>query len=334
MKAIVRNPRFGVATATLVALAVLQSVGPAAAAPAGSQTLAQFSIGCDLLSGEFGAVSLYVDREFGDHASVAYWHPGSSPDHDAPTLVSTGATITFDGRVVGGVLSLMDPATEQPAGEATFRADLAPVGEPVVSRSKPSGFGASNDNVRILTQRQDADVTGWVALLDLQPLVLDGCVGGVLDRVIAYNNPAKFVEQVPARSSASCVQPGPDGLSLRLEIADFDGLGVELSVLDTSNEEELAYGYGEVSLVRDRLTATALMFHDGERNGEAVISAALGRGVPRRERGTSHEVRYSVFVRDRPLDGSVDVSGFGEFLLTGCSFTYERGWMQWPNPDA
>jgi hypothetical protein len=335
MNTVLRRHPLTLPAAVLTVAALLVSAGPAGAAALTRATVPLFSLACEL-AGPAGTATLHADQQGAEeHASAALWSPGAAPAEDPPVLVSSGFTLVRDGAMVTGTVAMVDGATEEDAGEATFTARLEPFGAPLVGDSAPLRFGNIVD--RSYRSEQEATVTGGLQLPDGSQFALDGCTGTLGEIVIVRNTPEVVVEHLPGEIFGFCLAPGADGHTLALLLLDeHDEVFVELALLPPDGDDPLLFGFDAVALGRTALTGrVALVDDQGEFAGEAVIAGTVEAHRPRIVKGEESDVRFKTFFRDFTVHGDVTVTDYGSFALDGaCEAGYQRGFLRYPNPEA
>jgi hypothetical protein len=292
-------------TAALLLMAVPAIVS---AAPVTRFTDHAVIVDCGFLQNDDGVVSAFavnseLDGAFGD---LAFWQAPTTPDTDDPTLVSVAADVTGTDSSMSADFTLIDLATEDPAGTAELRVTLEPNGpvEPINDR-----FKEGNRWQKVTGTFQPMAVSGTLAVPGAEPFDASGCFAAVQDIQFFATNPSSFVDRFE-NVSLSCSWETTGGFVELFAGADTFGAFADLFVSDASGDYS---GFDEAAT----LTTSAFdgswdlfLQPDGETvAGSASASATLastGDVIRTKDGSPPNFVRFTTQLLS--VDGSLSIT--------------------------
>jgi hypothetical protein len=263
----------------LVALPLLAALFPTAAlgAPPERFTDTQTIVVCEPLVDDDGIVFTFVQvsERFGSFAALAFFAPGTSPETDPPTLISTDAVVTLspDGTALTVIYDLVefDPTTEPPFGDfvgtALLDVTLTPIGEPEAFSDR---FRDGNRWVTIEGTRQLLAVEGDLTLPGDVVFDASGCNAFTETITVFATNPAAFIQRFD-ETSLSCHWETAAGTVDLFAFSDGFFAFSDLFVVDTSGEY---FGSTEAVLTTTEYSAEFQLFDATDPQPEEPLGSA------------------------------------------------------------
>ena len=308
------------------------------AAPATRFTDHAVIVDCGFLQNDDGLVETFAvnstqDGAFGD---LVFWQAPTTPETDDPTLVSVAADVSGTDSSLSADFTLIDLATEEPAGTAELRVTLEPSGpaEPINDR-----FKDGNRWQKVTGTFQPLAVSGTVEVPGAEPFDASGCFAGVQDIQFFATNPSSFVDRFDSLN-LSCSWEITGGFVELFAGGDTFGASADLFVSDSSGDYS---GFNEATLTTSAFEGSWDLFlqPDGETvAGSASASATLAANgdVIRTKDGSPPS--FARFVtQEFTVDGSLDITtpaGSQTLPMDGdhCFASHEQAFFHQVRPNG
>ncbi|HEV2811523.1 MAG TPA: hypothetical protein VGV93_14140 [Acidimicrobiales bacterium] len=317
--------------AAVATVAMLVAPTTAGAEPLSRTTATYYSISCMALVGPAGTAQLAVDDEA---ASTARYAPGTDPSDEGarPEIVSSSAAYVLEGDTVTGSFELVDFETGEPAGQASFEAQLAPDGEASTTTARGR---RGNVVFRDTFTTQPLRVSGMLEFSDGARYSLADCTGERKEVRLVENVPHAFTERFDPQTVALCEVTDEDGYTLAVLLEGHDALdSADVALFEPHANEPSLFGWGEVTGTTRTVTGeVALIDRDGGVAGSATIAGDIDASAPSHSRYEIDGARYRLETRDLALSGTVTVPGRPAFSLDGCTGVAQRGSVLVTDPN-
>lgn len=295
--------------ATLAALLLMALPATVSAAPPTRFTEHAVVVDC-FLQNDDGIVSAFAvdSSEFGAFGELIFWASPSTPDEDAPTLVSVGADVSSTDTSMSADFELIDLASGDPAGTAELRVTLTPSGPPETVSDR---FREGNRWNRVNGTIQPMAVEGTVEVPGAEIFDAAGCFGAIQDLTFFATDPASFVDRFE-NFSLSCSWETADGFVALFASADTFGAFGDVFVDDETGEYA---GFADVTFTTSAFDGSWELFllPDGDTPvGSASASATLastGEVIRTKDGSPPNFARFTI--EPFTVDGSLEVSAPG-----------------------
>ena len=306
----------------LAAVGLISSLLPAtvAAGQPFQDSASMTGIRCELPS-DAGFVSLFVEvTQAGGFADMALWLPGSEPFEELPDIATAQGTASLEGSILLADFELLsvekptnpeDPPTFEPAGRASLRAELSPIGEP----RDLSWDDVRDGNVWVRNGLWDQLLAVEGALtLDLldgtdAEIGLADCGASTITQTLFVTNPNAYVLDGD-QLSMSCSWVSERG-SIEL-LAVNDTFGTTFSQVIMVQGDRIFVGLGVPSFSDTTYQAGYEVF-DPTVSRDIIGSASADASLsPSGERINDHEwvdgIRFSLTGDRLAVDGTLSIS--------------------------